>query len=157
VSASSSDPKTTAESILVASRALVAVAARSIASIDADVTLPQFRALVVLHVRGPQNAGALSAQLGVHASTTTRLCDRLVAKKLIRRTTSTGSRREVTLSLSVRGESLVRRVHDRRRAEIARIVARMPASTQRSVDRAMHAFADAADEQSDDALTLGWT
>jgi DNA-binding MarR family transcriptional regulator len=145
------------QAILDASRALVAVAARSIASVDADVTLPQFRALVVLHTQGPQNASMLSAQLDVHASTLTRLCDRLVAKKLIRRTLSPESRREVILTLSARGELVVRRVYDRRRAEIARIVARMPAAVRRSVESAMHDFAEAAGEQTDDALTLGWT
>ena len=36
--------------VLVASRALIAVASRSIAAVDDKVTLPQFRALVVLDV-----------------------------------------------------------------------------------------------------------
>jgi DNA-binding MarR family transcriptional regulator len=145
------------EAILVASRALVAVAARSIASVDADVTLPQFRALVVLHTRGPQNASALSALLGVHASTLTRLCDRLVAKKLVRRSTGSESRREVIHALTARGEAVVRGVYERRREEIARIVDKMPSATRRSVEVAMRAFADAAGEPMGDGLALGWT
>ena len=36
------------DALLTASRALVAVAARSLAAVDDDVTLPQYRALVVL-------------------------------------------------------------------------------------------------------------
>jgi DNA-binding MarR family transcriptional regulator len=50
---------------------------------------PQYRALVVLAVRGPQRPTALAEALAVHPSTITRLCDRLVAKRLVRR----GSRR----------------------------------------------------------------
>ena len=48
------------DGVLRASRALVAVAARSIASVDDTVTLPQFRTLVALAARGPQNVGALA-------------------------------------------------------------------------------------------------
>ena len=40
------------DAVLTASRALVGVAARSLAVVDADVTLPQYRALVVLAARG---------------------------------------------------------------------------------------------------------
>jgi hypothetical protein len=36
------------DALLSASRAMVAIAARSLAGLDADVTLPQYRALVVL-------------------------------------------------------------------------------------------------------------
>jgi hypothetical protein len=42
------------DTVLAASRALVAVAARSLAAAGDEVTLPQYRALVVLSARGPQ-------------------------------------------------------------------------------------------------------
>ena len=73
------------DALLSASRAMVALAARSLADLDAEVTLPQFRALVVLASRGPQRVVDISAELGVNASTGTRMCDRLVRKTLIRR------------------------------------------------------------------------
>src|SRR5437868_15225897 len=82
---------------LVASRALVGVAARSLSALEADVTLPQYRALVLLSSRGEQNVSALADALGIHPSTATRLCDRLLNKGLIDRATSAGSRREVAL------------------------------------------------------------
>ena len=44
------------DALLTASRALVAVAARSLAAVDDDVTLPQYRALVVLAVAGPSTS-----------------------------------------------------------------------------------------------------
>src|SRR5438132_13258844 len=73
------------DGVLRASRVLVAVAARSLVGVDRDVTLPQFRALVVLASRGPLNPGAFADALGVHVSTATRMCDRLVAKGRMRR------------------------------------------------------------------------
>ena len=66
------------DSLMRASRALVAITARSLASVSDDVTLPQFRTLVVLAHGGPQTVTALAEHLGVHASTMTRMCTRLV-------------------------------------------------------------------------------
>ena len=44
-----------------------------------EVTLTQFRTLVVLSTRGPQTVTALAESLDVHTSTMTRMCTRLVA------------------------------------------------------------------------------
>ena len=73
------------DAVLRASRVLLAVAVRSLAAVDHDVTLPQYRALVVLASRGPQRPTGLADALGVHPSTITRLCDRLVGKRLVQR------------------------------------------------------------------------
>ena len=72
------------DTVLAASRALVAVAARSLAAPGMG-TLPQYRALVVLAARGPQGTAELAAALAVNPSTATRMCDRLVRKGLVRR------------------------------------------------------------------------
>ena len=69
-----------ADAVLDASRVLVAVAARSLAAAPSDVTLPQYRVLVVLATRGPQRPSDLAAELGVAASSITRMCDRLVVR-----------------------------------------------------------------------------
>ena len=47
------------DTVLAASRALVAVAARSLAAAGDEVTLPQYRALVVLAAQGPQGTAEL--------------------------------------------------------------------------------------------------
>ena len=73
-----------ADAVLTASRVLVAVAARSLAEEEA-ISLPQYRALVVLASRGPQRPVDLAQALNVDPSTTTRMCDRLEGKKLITR------------------------------------------------------------------------
>jgi DNA-binding MarR family transcriptional regulator len=137
------------DAVLHASRALVAVAARSLAHVEGNVTVPQYRALVVLASRGPQSAGALAELLGVHVSSLTRLCDRLVDKGLITRATEPANRRRLTLTLTPRGRRLVRSVTSTRRDEIAAIVARVPRGKRQAMIDALHAFGDAAGEPAD--------
>jgi DNA-binding MarR family transcriptional regulator len=144
-------------STLLASRALVGVAARSLSATESDVTLVQYRALVLLNTRGPQNVGTLAAALDIHASTATRLCDRLLAKGLIERTTSPANRRNVTVALTHEGQRIVRAVATRRRRDIRRILDKLDGATQRKLVEAFDAFADAAGEEPDDAWKLGWT
>jgi DNA-binding MarR family transcriptional regulator len=145
------------DAVLVASRALVGVAARSLAGIEDTVTLVQYRALVLLASRGEMNIGALAEALDVHQSTATRLCDRLVARGLVVRAPSAESRRVVVVSLSRAGQSLIRSVTTKRRAEIDRVMGRLTAKQRAAVTRAFSQFAEAAGEAPDDAWKLGWT
>src|SRR3954471_14322120 len=110
-----SDTDDVGEAFLNASRALVAVAARSVADVS-EVTLPQYRALVVLARPVTVTVGDLASALDVHPSTATRLCDRLENKGLVRRQhSSSPDRRETTLTLSPSGRRLVNRVTTKRR------------------------------------------
>ena len=143
--------------MLRASRVLVAVAVRSLAAVDDDVTLPQYRALVVLASRGPQRPSALADALAVHPSTITRLCDRLVAKRLVHRGESPANRREVSIRLTPKGRRLVDTVTARRREEIAIIAANIPARERTATVHALHALGEAADEPADAAWFTGDT
>jgi DNA-binding MarR family transcriptional regulator len=146
------------EAMLTASRALVGVAARSLAvAAPADVTLPQYRALVVLAARGRLRVGDLADALGIHPSTATRLCDRLVDRRLVRRAVDRGNRRERTISLSAEGRKVVDDVTGVRRAEIRTIVDRIPPDLRASAVAALVAFAEAAGEPAQEAWTLGWS
>jgi len=145
------------DALLVASRALVAVAARSVAGIDDIVTLPQYRALVILASRGPRTVGQLAEALAIHPSTATRLCDRLVAKHLVDRVQDQGNRRETKVSLLAAGHSIVDEVTKVRRAEIARIVGRIPPGSRRAAVSALNTFADAAGEIPEQSWSLGWS
>lgn len=73
------------DSVLLASRVLVAVVAASLAQVEEVVSLPQLRVLVMVSSRGPLNVGAVAAGLGVHRSNATRACDWLVAQGLLDR------------------------------------------------------------------------
>jgi DNA-binding MarR family transcriptional regulator len=96
------------DAVLGASRALVAVAARSLAMVADDVTLAQYRALIELASRGPQRVADLAAALTVDRSTATRMCDRLVRKRLVARRRMTDDRRVVRISLTRAGADVVR-------------------------------------------------
>ncbi len=139
-----------------ASRVLVAVAARSLSELPEDVTLPQYRLLVVLASRGPQLVGAIADRLEVQPSTATRLCDRLARKGLIRRRHSSTSRREVEVSLSRDGRRLVDEVTERRRRAIAGIVSGIPPERRNLVMTALVELTNAAGEVPEQAWSLGW-
>jgi DNA-binding MarR family transcriptional regulator len=144
------------EALLSATRAMVALAARSLAGLDADVTLPQYRALVVLASRGPQRVVDISTELDVAPSTGTRMCDRLVRKGLIRRYRSPSDRREVRLTLTPVGRTLIQEVTARRRDELAAIVAAMPTEWHRPVTAAMRQIAEAVGELPEQEWWRGW-
>jgi DNA-binding MarR family transcriptional regulator len=144
------------DAVLTASRVLVAVAARSLADHGAEVSLHQYRALVVLASRGPLRPVDLAEALGVDPSTVTRLCDRLADKRLITRRRQGGDRRVVQLDLSSRGRELIDAVTDRRRSEITRILAAVPAGDREDLVRAFRAFAMAAGEAPDDQWPRSW-
>lgn len=154
--APSSDLQEVTDAVLGASRALVAVAARSLAAAEERVSLAQYRVLVILASRGPQRTADLAAALAVNPSTATRVCDHLVRKRLIRRQRATSDRREVRLALSVAGRRMVADVSGRRRTEVERIVAAMPVEGRRHVVEALRALADAAGEVPGADWALGW-
>jgi DNA-binding MarR family transcriptional regulator len=138
------------DALQAATRALVGVAARSLAGLDVDVTLIQFRTLLLLASRGPQRAVDVAAELGVNPSTGTRMGDRLVRKRLVRRTRRTGDRRVVCLALTQAGQELVDEVTRRRREELARLVASIPSSRYAGLVETLGAIAEAAAETSQD-------
>ena len=150
------DEREAVEAVLAASRVLVAVAARSLAAVDEEVTLPQYRTLVVLTSRGPQRLNTLAEALSVSPSTATRMCDRLVRKRLLTRRVDPGDRRLVRLAVSAAGRRLVEQVTEGRRVEVARILEALSPDEQRSVTMALHRLATAAGELPERDWTVGW-
>jgi DNA-binding MarR family transcriptional regulator len=142
------DVEQVARRFLVGSRALVGIAARSLAEVD-DVTLPQFRALVVLSSRPATTVSDLAAALDIHPTTATRLTDRLVRKGLVRRVEVAADRRITRLDLTAAGAGLVRQVTERRRRDITEIVGRMPRETWAAAVEGLESFAAAAGEPAD--------
>ena len=133
----------TVEALLGASRALVAVSARSIATAP-DVTLPQFRMLVVLS-QGSCNLSSLAHSLDVAPSTALRMVDRLVDAGHVRRTIRADNRRETNLALTTSGSAVVDAVSERRRRDLRTVVEQVPADQRDELTRAMAIFASAAD------------
>jgi DNA-binding MarR family transcriptional regulator len=144
------------EAFLSASRALVAVAVRSLAAGGADITLPQHRILVLLAARGPQRVSDLATLLGVNGSTATRHCDRLQRRALVQRSRSAQDRRAVRVTITDSGARAVRQVSRTRRREIAAILRAMPQQSRGPLLMALRSFADAAGEVPEQNWALGW-
>jgi DNA-binding MarR family transcriptional regulator len=150
------DQRQVVDAVVRASRALVGVAARSLSGLEEEVTLAQFRMLVLLSSRGPQRVADLAEALGVNPSTATRMTDRLVAKRLARRHRTAADRRSVQVAVSPTGRELVDRVFDRRREEVGRILAAMTPATRSQLVEALKAFSDAAGEVPEQSWSVGW-
>ena len=144
------------DAVLTASRVLVAVAARSLADAGEDVTLTQYRTLVILASRGPQNLATLAEAVAVTPPTASRLCERLVRKGLVRRRTDRNDRRQVRIALSAAGQALVDAVTVRRRQEITDLLASIPAEEQRSVVAALRRLSASAGEVPERDWSSGW-
>lgn len=144
------------DAVLSASRALVAVAARSLADLDEEVTLTQYRMLVVLASRGPQGVAALADSLRVTPPTASRLCERLVRKGLVRRRTDRNDRRQVRVALTTSGRHLVDVVTGRRRQEIATLVRTVPQDARQSMVAGLQLLAEAAGEVPEQDWSTGW-
>src|ERR1700691_4356225 len=110
------------DAVVTASRVLVAIAARSLADVGEEVTLTQYRSLVVLASRGPQGVAALADAVAVTPPTASRLVERWARKDLARRRTDRHDRRQVPLGLTEAGRRLVDLVTERRRVEITELL-----------------------------------
>lgn len=134
------------EEVFAVSRGLLGVVARSLAPALEDVTVPQFRLIVLVTTLGPTRSGDLADRLAVGPSTLTRNVDRLVRGGWVERRPGEDSRREVLVAATARGRALVDEVSERRRAEIAEVVARVPEDERAAVVAAMAALRRAMDE-----------
>jgi len=141
---------------LLASRSLLGFVAQSLAPALEEMTMPQFRVLVVVDGSGPQRMGDLAEAVGVHPSTLSRTVDKLVGAGWLERANGEESRREVHVRLTTRGLKLVGDVTTQRRSEIARVLSTLTPDERAAVHRGMVVFASAAGEASpSDLLELG--
>jgi DNA-binding MarR family transcriptional regulator len=134
---------------------MVGIAARAIADLPGELTLPQLRVLVVLH-GGARSVRSLADMLRIHPSTATRLVDRLVKKRLVHRTPGAEDRRETFLSLNATGRRVVERVMVIRRQELADVLSTLKPQEREQLTWAFTRFARAAEEPAADSWELGW-
>ncbi len=94
-----------ADRVEAASRSLLTLSMRALSQVDAAVSAPQLRALMVLNQLGRSNLGTL------------------VASGLMAREVAAHSRREVQLQLTAGGRRMLRRHDEARRAVFAEALA----------------------------------
>lgn len=139
----------TVDAVLTGSRAMIAVAVRSLSGLAEEITLAQYRTLVVLASRGPQKLADLAAALGVTPPTAGRMCDRLARRELVSRDREEADRRVVRISLTPAGRGILDEATRKRRVYIAEILSALPAEGRDQVAAALRAFADATGEVPD--------
>jgi DNA-binding MarR family transcriptional regulator len=144
------------DALLATSRVIVGIALRSLAASGADVTLAQYRALVVLAARGPLRVVDIAAELGVNPSTGTRMCERLVRKGFIDRQRIGADRREVQLTLTEEGGRVVAEVTANRRSELTRLVDTLPVDHLDPALAMLRELAAAAGEPTERDFWMAW-
>jgi DNA-binding MarR family transcriptional regulator len=144
VSAPTTDGSVDISQLMLASRAVLAAAVRALESVDSTVSVPQMRVLVLLWTGEPLNLSAVAEGLAVNASNASRTCDRLVSTGLVDRGHDAVDRRNVALTLTARGRTLVERLMERREHELSLIVGQMAESDRRDLMSALEPFNHAA-------------
>jgi len=142
--------------LLALSRVFVAETTRSLSGLDEDVTLPQFRTLVVLVSRGPQRVSDLARELAVTSSTAVRMCNRLVRKGLVARHERADDRRVAWITLTPAGRNLVGDATLRRRDALAGLVAGLPIANPLALASVLNAMVESAGEVPDRQWWQRW-
>lgn len=132
----------------VASRGLLDVSERALATMQQKVSLDQLRGLQALRrLGGTSSVGALAEQLGVLSSTTSRLSDRLSERGLITRAPSPIDRRATLLELTPAGDAVLDEFVEVRVRALEQVTRSMPAADRAALLAGTRAFTRAHMEQ----------
>jgi DNA-binding MarR family transcriptional regulator len=131
------------EDLLEVARAVMRISLQA-ADETGGVSVVQLRALTVLHREGAANLAQLAEGMGVTVSTTSRLVDRLVAAGLVDRRTAEHDRREISLRLTSRGDTLLEHYDDRRLALLRECLDALPDDKRETALSGLRVFGDAA-------------
>jgi DNA-binding MarR family transcriptional regulator len=93
-----------------------------------SLSLPQFRVLTFLSRKPGVPLSSVAEHLGVSRSTASATVDRLVRRKLVRRTTHPEERRSVVLTLTPAGAEHLQQAREAASARMAKVLAGLPAA-----------------------------
>ncbi|WP_433324445.1 MarR family winged helix-turn-helix transcriptional regulator [Spirillospora sp. CA-294931] len=123
--------------------ALVAAWGRAHYAANVPVPATQLRVLLVLE-GGPVNISTLAAEMGASMSSASRLCDRLEAAGLLTRDPGR-DRRVVTVRLTPEAQTVLERLHSRRRDELTLVLSRMSAPARAALAWGLAQFHEASE------------
>jgi DNA-binding MarR family transcriptional regulator len=111
---------------------------RATDELSGTVPASQLRALLIIDDSGVLPPSRLAAALGMSQSGVGRLCDRMAAAGLLRRSElAAGTRREITLAATAAGQRLAGWIRGRRRAVLARELGSMSAAGRQALARGL--------------------
>lgn len=131
------------EALLAFARIAMDASVRS-ADVMGALSPVQLRALTALQEFGPSNLAQLAEEMGVTVSTASRLVDRLVGADWVYRRQASHNRREISLTLTAQGKSLLRRYDDERIGRLQRYLTRLEPDRQDVVVAALEEFVTGA-------------
>lgn len=132
-----------AASIEATAESLVSVLDLAAGDRPPRVSPMQLRVLTWLRAHPATNVNGLAESLGVGASSASRLCDRLEALGLVRRTADPRDRREVQVIVTPEAVALLDDLSRVRRDALARVLDAMSPSARRELARSLASFNDA--------------
>jgi DNA-binding MarR family transcriptional regulator len=112
------------EDLLALARAVTGVSTRAADRLG-TLSVVQLRALTVVNQLAPASLGRLAQELAVTVSTASRLVDRLVVAGLVDRRPSARSRRELALTVTATGRTMLDQYDDLRLPELRDRLARV--------------------------------
>src|SRR5208283_1728662 len=103
----------------------------------AGLSLPRFRTLVFLGRVNNSSLSAVAEHLGLSLPAMSRLINGLVNDRLVERQLVSTNRRQIALTLTVRGQATLERARNKIRLRLADSLKNLPAAEQKTVQRAM--------------------
>jgi DNA-binding MarR family transcriptional regulator len=110
------------------------------------LSVSQAYALRALSERGPLSMGELAFELNLTLSSTTRVVDPLVERKLVKRRQSASDRRVWEVSLGAAGRRLWSRIEGQLLAIDAKVLRQIPSAQREAVIETVRALAEATRE-----------
>ena len=105
--------------------------------VDMSLTLAQMKVIYVAAASGPLTMGALAERLGTSLSSTSGAVDRLVRKGLLARREDESDRRQVLVEPTPTALEQIERMSELGRSRLREMLASMPASDVKTVERAI--------------------
>jgi len=127
---------------------------RSDPLLTANLTMPQFRLLLVLALRGGAASHDLAESMGVSLATITGIVDRLAAQELVTRREDPRDRRVRRVELTAAGRGLVDDIAAAGTASQRRLLDRLSLDDLAILERAFGLLADAAEAERAEARDI---
>jgi len=127
---------------------------RSDPLLTANLTMPQFRLLLVLALRGGAASHDLAESMGVSLATITGIVDRLAAHDLVTRREDPRDRRVRRVELTAAGRGLVDDIAAAGTASQRRLLDRLSLDDLAILERAFGLLADAAEAEGAEARDI---
>jgi DNA-binding MarR family transcriptional regulator len=119
-----------------------------------DLTMAQFRALVVVSHHRDITVGALGCQLSICQSTASLLVDQLVRRGLVTRAEDPADRRRALLGCTPAGEAMLSELRQGNQQTLKEWLAELNAEELEGIARGLHVLAQAARAPVSGAATI---